>query len=123
MNLSNAKCLYGVVFLIVSAAFFTARSSAYADFLYWTDDALQTRSLNIGYGIAEQALRAEGAGGIRRQQIEVSGSVGRNYVAIHCVPTSPRVRAIIMVIGPDAAETAKVRESVRRRMTSARPID
>jgi hypothetical protein len=105
-----------MLMLTIGACFAAALPSAKADALYWADAVLQTGSVKTGNSFAAQALRLERATAIRTQPIEVAGTIGRNYVAIHCVGTTPRVTAMIMVIGPDSAEVIRVRDAVRSRI-------
>jgi hypothetical protein len=96
---------------------------ARADYLYWGKGALRTGSLKSGYDFAVQALRGENAANVRRSDVEVSGSVGRNFVAITCVGTSPRVTAVVMVMGPDGGEAARVRQALLQRIKGITKID
>jgi hypothetical protein len=109
--------------LAVGIVCLTHSPNADADYLYWGKGPLTTGSLKNGYDFAVQALRAENAANIRRSEVEVSGSIGRNYVAITCVGTTPRVTAVVMVIGPDGAEVARVRQSVQKRIAGITRID
>jgi hypothetical protein len=97
--------------------------SASADSLYWADALLKTNSVHAAYGFASDALRHERAVSVRRSPIEVAGSVGRSYVAIHCVGTTPRVTAIIMVVGPDSTEAIRTRDAVRTAIMKIQLID
>ena len=55
--------------------------------------------------------------------LQVAGSIGRNYVAIHCVGTAPKVTAMIIVVGPDGAEVVRVRDAVRKRVIGSVRFD
>jgi hypothetical protein len=102
--------------LTLVAAVVCAAPSCKADFLYWGDGPLKTGSIPHAYDFASNPLRLEKATNIQRQPLEVTGSIGRTYVAIHCVSTSPRVTAVVMVVGPDGAEAMRVRDAVRNRI-------
>jgi hypothetical protein len=77
--------------LTLVAAVVWAAPSCKDDFLYWGDGPLKTGSIPHAYDFASNALRLEKATNIQRQPLEVTGPIGRTYVAIHCVSTSPRV--------------------------------
>ena len=94
-----------------------------ADYLYWGKGALTTGSLKSGYDFAAQALRGENAANIRRSDVEVSGEHRKKFVAITCVGTSPRVTAVVMVMGPDGGEAARVRQAVLQRIKGITKID
>ena len=96
---------------------------ARADSLFWVTANLTTGSVKIGYNYAQMALRNKGAQNIRVSDVEVAGSIGRTYVAITCVGTTPRVTAVIMAVGPDANETSRVRDDVRAFITGIHQFD
>jgi hypothetical protein len=89
-----------------------------ADVLYWATSQLSTNSFASGYGFAEKTLRLKGAQNIRVSADEVTGSIGRTYVVITLVGTTPKVTAVIMAVGPDRNETAGVRDEVRNFITN-----
>jgi len=112
-----------LLLLVVSATLISSWNVARADSLYWATTNLAIGSVRIGYDFAQNALRAKGAQNIRVSAIEVAGSIGRTYVAITCIGTTPRVTAVIMAVGADANETSRVRDEVRDYISNIRPID
>jgi hypothetical protein len=101
-----------------TTAFLLCLEVSRADVLYWATSQLSTNSFANGYGFAEKTLRLKGAQNIRVSADEVTGSIGRIYVVITLVGTTPRVTAVIMAVGPDGNETAGVRDGVRNFITN-----
>lgn len=97
--------------LAVSAMVLSSWNVARADFLYWAAPTLKTGSVKTGYSFAQTALRNQGARKLRVSANEVSGSIGRTYVAVTCIGT-PQVTAVVMAVGPDGTETSRVRDAV-----------
>ena len=95
----------------VSVVLLSSWNVARADFLYWAAPTLKTGSVKTGYSFAQTALRNQGAQNLRVSANEVSGSIGRTYVAVTCIGT-PRVTAVVMSVGPDGGETSRARDAV-----------
>ena len=106
----------GVSIAVVTAVTLLLVQQAHADFLQWGTTPLTTGSVGNGYGFAEDALCAENARNIRRYPNEVTGFIGGTSITIIFIATAPRVTAVVMVIGADRGEAARVRDAVVKRI-------
>ena len=61
-------------------------------------------------------MRLSNVQNIRKLPNEVAGTIGNNYAAITCVGTSRQATAIIMVAGENAAETTRLRDTLRAKI-------
>lgn len=92
--------------------------TAAGNFLYWAKTPVKTGSMNTCYDIANDAMRQLNFQNVRRSSIEVAGSSGGTYAAITCIGTTPRVTAVVMVVGGNANETLQVRDRLRDKVAS-----
>jgi hypothetical protein len=106
----------GVIAAVAGAALLQIPGTVHAAFLYWGSTAVRTASVRDCFGFAYDAMRGLNFQRIRRLQTEVTGSSGGTYAAITCVATAPRATAIVMVVGDNDSETARVRDSLRNKI-------
>lgn len=90
--------------------------SGQAAFLQWGSTAVKTASVPSCFTFAETAMRGLNFQNIRRSQAEVTGSSGGTYAAVTCIATAPRATAVVMVVGDNGPETARVRDSLRSKI-------
>lgn len=110
--------------LAISAALFSSTAkAAQAAHLYWGSTAVGTASTRTCYDFAYTAMRSLDFQDIRRSQSEVAGSRGGSYAAITCLGSSPRATALVMVVGDDGGETARMRDILRRRIAGTTLFD
>ena len=108
--------LVGITLSLVGMSFLSTARTAQAAYLYWGSTAVKTASTKTCFDFAYTAMQSLNFQNIRRSQNEVAGSSGRNYAAITCVATSPRATAVVMVMGDDGGETARVRDDLRNKI-------
>jgi hypothetical protein len=113
---SITATVIGITFLLMAG---TARAA----FLYWGSTAVKTASVGNCLGFAQNAMHNLNFQNVRRSQNEVAGTSGGTYAAITCFATTPRATAIVMVVGDDGGETARVRDSLRTKIAAITPID
>ena len=124
MNVKRTKLPFtGIAVALAMAFSLMPMQVAYADYLQWATTTLKTGSMETGYSFAKTALRDEGATNIKSSPTEVTGTIGKTYVVITCVATTPHVTAVVMVIGGDSDETAKVRDKVKKKIAGIIKFD
>ena len=124
MNVKGVKLPFSKIGVALAIAIsLMPMQVAYADSLQWGTTTLQTGSMQTGYSFAQTALRAEGATNIKSSPNEVTGTIGKTYVAITCVATTPNVTAVVMVIGGNSDEVVKVRDNVKKKIRGTIKLD
>ena len=113
----------GVIATLSGAAFLPISGTVHAAFLYWGSAAVKTASVRGCFDFAYDAMRGLNFQRIRRLQAEVTGSSRGTYAAITCVATAPRATAIVMVVGDNDSETARVRDSLRSKIAGITRFD
>ncbi len=108
--------IVGVTLSLVGVSFLSTAKTAQAAFLYWGSTAVKTASTGTCFDFAYNTMRNLNFQNIRRSQSEVAGSSGGSYAAITCVATAPSATAMIMVVGDDGGETARVRDDLRNKI-------
>lgn len=106
----------GIMVAIILMIFILMALSTQAAFLQWGSTAVKTSSVASCFTFAETAMRGLNFQNIRRSQAEVTGSSGGTYAAVACVATTPRATAVVMVVGDNGPETARVRDSLRNKI-------
>jgi hypothetical protein len=104
-------------------SFLSTAQTAQAAYLYWGSTAVRTASVKVCFDFAHDTLRNLNFQNIRRSQNEVAGSSGGSYAAITCVATSSRATAVVMVVGDNGSETARVRDSLRNKIAGITRFD
>lgn len=105
-----------VALSLAGLCFLSTAKAAQAAYLYWGSTVVKTASTKTCFDFAYDSLRSLNFQNIRRSQNEVAGSSGGSYAAITCVATNPRATAMVMVIGEDGGETARVRDNLRNKI-------
>ncbi len=102
--------------LLLIAFFVSPSRPAGGTFLYWASHTVKTDSIRTCYDFANDVLRQQNFQNIRRSESEVTGSSGGSYAAITCIATKPQATAVVMVVGSDGNETAKIRENLSKKI-------
>ncbi|XGV97067.1 MAG: hypothetical protein ACAF41_30645 [Leptolyngbya sp. BL-A-14] len=105
-----------VALSLAGLSFLPTAKAAQAAYLYWGSTAVKTDSVRTCFAFAYDAMRNLNFQNIRRSQNEVAGSSGGTYASITCIATNPRATAIVMVVGEDGSETARVRDDLRTKI-------
>jgi hypothetical protein len=117
MNQSfKAIGMAGVTLSLIGVSFLSTAKTAQAAYLYWGSTAVKTASTKTCFDFAYDTMRNLNFQNIRRSQNEVAGSSGGSYAAITCVATAPRTTAMVMVVGDNGNETARVRDDLRNKI-------
>ncbi|PSB20696.1 hypothetical protein C7B65_07315 [Phormidesmis priestleyi ULC007] len=117
MNKSfKAIATAGVTLSLMGVFFLSTAKTAQAAYLYWGSTAVKTASTKTCFDFAYDTMRNLNFQNIRRSQNEVAGSSGGSYAAITCFATTPRATAIVMVVGDNGNETARVRDDLRNKI-------
>ncbi|HAX80085.1 MAG TPA: hypothetical protein DCY88_30675 [Cyanobacteria bacterium UBA11372] len=112
-----------VTLSLLGISFLSTAKPAQAAYLYWGSTAVRTASTRTCFNFAYDTMRNLNFQNIRRSQNEVAGSSGRTYAAITCVATNPRATAMVMVVGDDGEETARVRDELSNKIARITNID
>lgn len=118
MKSRSLRILVGLALCIAAACLVSTRKTEAAapTFLYWSDPHVKTNSVAGCFGFAKQTMSLEHAQNIRVVPIEVSGTIGGTYAAITCIGTAPEPTAVVMVVGTNQNETARVRDALANRI-------
>ncbi len=108
--------LVGITLSLIGVSFLSTAKATQASFLYWGSTGVKTASTKTCFDFAYTAMQSLNFQNIRRSQNEVAGSSGRSYAAITCFATTPRATAIVMVVGEDGGETARVRDDLSKKI-------
>lgn len=106
----------GVTLSLMGVSFLSTAKTAQAAYLYWGSTAVKTASTKTCFDFAYDTMRNLNFQNIRRSQNEVAGSSSGSYAAITCFATAPRATAIVMVVGDNGNETARVRDDLRNKI-------
>ena len=108
----KSRVMVGLSLSLVGVSFLSSAKTAQAAFLYWGSTTVNTASTRTCFDFAYDTMRNLNFQNIRRSQNEVAGSSEESYAAITCVATAPRTTAIVMVVGDNGSETARVRDDL-----------
>lgn len=106
----------GMALSLAGLSFLSTAKAAQAAYLYWGSTAVKTTSTKTCFDFADDAMRNLNFQNLRRSQSEVAGSSGGTYASITCIATHPRATAVVMVVGEDGGETARMRDTLRSKI-------
>ena len=109
--------------ILLGAVFVSPSNTAGGTFLYWASPQVKTGSIRTCYNFANDVMQRQNFQNIRRSGSEVTGSSGSTYAAITCIGTTPRATAVVMVVGSDGQETARIRDTLRNKIAGIVQID